>query len=217
MFKKAVFGVLLLALGVGGGLFYVSKARTTAEGSGDPTAQTAAGLCAAHGVPQSDCPWCDASLIEEKGQCGGHGVPEALCSRCNAALVPGFKAIGDWCGGHGVPESQCARCKGGDLPPGEQPPQTSTEHDTGADGAFCARHQLPEADCPWCDRSLIEAKGHCGEHDVAEALCSRCNPALIPGFKAENDWCAGHGVPESQCALCKGGDLPPGERAQGSE
>lgn len=85
-------------------------------------------------------------------------------------------------------------------------------HGHGADPDFCAKHELPEAKCPWCDKSLIKKLGHCAEHDVAEAFCSRCNSALIPGFKAENDWCAGHAVPESQCAPCKAGNLPPGEK-----
>ncbi len=77
---------------------------------------------------------------------------------------------------------------------------------------FCARHQIAEKDCPWCDPSLIEKKGQCGGCGVPEALCTQCNPELIPGFKAENDWCAGHGVPESQCVPCKGGGCSTGEK-----
>ncbi|MDP7134779.1 MAG: hypothetical protein QF437_30060 [Planctomycetota bacterium] len=67
---------------------------------------------------------------------------------------------------------------------------------------FCVKHQIAEANCPWCDPSLVEKNGQCSGHGVAEALCVKCNPALMAGFKAENDWCAGHSVPESQCALC---------------
>ena len=122
--KKAMIGLVLLALGVGAGLLYVSQNRASPKRTDGPPQATqipVAGLCSPHGVPEADCPWCDKSLIEKKGQCGGHGVPEALCSRCNASLIPGFKAVGDWCAGHGVPESQCAKCKGGDLPPGERP------------------------------------------------------------------------------------------------
>jgi len=78
---------------------------------------------------------------------------------------------------------------------------------------FCVKHQIAEADCPWCDPSLVEKRGQCPEHGVPEALCAQCNPALIAGFKAERDWCAGHAVPESQCDLCKAGHLPPGEGA----
>ena len=33
-------------------------------------------------------------------------------------------------------------------------------------------------------------------------VCTRCNPALVPKFKAAKDWCAEHGVPESQCFEC---------------
>ncbi len=79
-------------------------------------------------------------------------------------------------------------------------------------GEWCAGHQIAETDCPWCMPSLIESRGFCDAHDVAEALCTVCNPALVAGFKAENDWCAGHNVPESQCAQCLAGNLPPGER-----
>lgn len=42
--------------------------------------------------------------------CGEHGVPESICTRCNASLIADFKAKGDWCGGHSMPESQCIAC-----------------------------------------------------------------------------------------------------------
>ncbi len=45
-----------------------------------------------------------------KGWCGGHGVPESVCTRCDASLIPKFKAANDWCGGHGLPETQCVLC-----------------------------------------------------------------------------------------------------------
>ena len=77
--------------------------------------------------------------------------------------------------------------------------------------AFCAKHQIAEKDCPWCDPSLVDKLGMCPGHGVPEALCSRCNPALIPGFKAEGDWCAGHAVPESQCVVCRGEESVSGE------
>ena len=66
----------------------------------------------------------------------------------------------------------------------------------------CAKHQIAEAQCPWCNKALVQEMGPCPEHGVPEALCSRCNAALIAGFKAEADWCAGHQVPESQCVPC---------------
>ena len=39
-------------------------------------------------------------------------------------------------------------------------------------------------------------------HGVPKEACARCNPALVPKFKAANDWCAEHAVPESQCFAC---------------
>jgi membrane fusion protein, heavy metal efflux system len=68
--------------------------------------------------------------------------------------------------------------------------------------AFCEEHQIAEAQCPFCDPSLIESLGYCNGHDVPEAFCYQCNPALIPAFKAVGDWCGGHDRPESQCYLC---------------
>ncbi len=79
---------------------------------------------------------------------------------------------------------------------------------------MCARHQIPERDCPWCDPSLIETKGQCRGHGVPEALCSRCDARLVAGFKAEGDWCAGHGVPESQCEICNPGILSASGRGE---
>ena len=42
--------------------------------------------------------------------CGEHGVPESQCTRCNASLIPAFQATNDWCAEHGLPESQCLLC-----------------------------------------------------------------------------------------------------------
>lgn len=42
--------------------------------------------------------------------CGGHGVPESVCTRCNASLIAAFKATNDWCAEHGLPETHCLRC-----------------------------------------------------------------------------------------------------------
>jgi len=47
------------------------------------------------------------------GWCAGHGVPESVCTRCDASLIPQFKEAGDWCAGHGLPESQCELCNPG--------------------------------------------------------------------------------------------------------
>ncbi len=74
--------------------------------------------------------------------------------------------------------------------------------DTSVGSAFCEEHQIAEAECPFCDPSLIESLGHCNGHDVPEAFCYQCNPALVPAFQAVGDWCAGHDRPESQCYIC---------------
>ena len=42
--------------------------------------------------------------------CREHGVPESKCTLCNASLIAKFKDSGDWCNQHGVPESQCFIC-----------------------------------------------------------------------------------------------------------
>lgn len=42
----------------------------------------------------------------------------------------------------------------------------------------------------------------CGGHGVPESQCTRCNSSLIPAFQAVGDWCAEHGLPESQCLAC---------------
>lgn len=43
------------------------------------------------------------------------------------------------------------------------------------------------------------------QHRVPGDVCTQCNPALVPKFKAVNDWCPEHGVPESQCHACHPG------------
>jgi cobalt-zinc-cadmium efflux system membrane fusion protein len=71
-----------------------------------------------------------------------------------------------------------------------------------AEGAWCAEHRIAEAECPFCDPSLLQTLGFCQGHGVPEALCYQCNPRLVPAFQSVGDWCAGHDRPESQCYLC---------------
>ncbi len=42
----------------------------------------------------------------------------------------------------------------------------------------------------------------CGGHGVPESMCTRCNKSLIAGFKATGDWCEEHELPKSQCLAC---------------
>ena len=41
----------------------------------------------------------------------------------------------------------------------------------------------------------------CAEHGVPETQCTRCDPSLIPAIQAANDWDAEHGLPMSQCLI----------------
>lgn len=50
-------------------------------------------------VPGSYADWCEE-----------HGVQETACTRCDASLVAAFKATGDWCEEHGLPKSQDLVC-----------------------------------------------------------------------------------------------------------
>src|SRR5688572_19135819 len=40
------------------------------------------------------------------------------------------------------------------------------------------------------------------EHRVPADVCTRHNPQLVAEFKEVGDWCAEHGVAESQCYEC---------------
>ena len=82
----------------GGGSAEESKSGTTAtKKTSDGEAGGGHGVAGA--VPGSYEDWC-----------GEHGVPESVCTRCNATLIAAFKATGDWCAEHGLPESQCLAC-----------------------------------------------------------------------------------------------------------
>jgi hypothetical protein len=69
-------------------------------------------------------------------------------------------------------------------------------------GPTCSKHHIPESIDAFCNPELVESLGFCRGLDVAEAFCTRCSPMLIAAFKAENDWCAEHSLPESQCKQC---------------
>jgi hypothetical protein len=42
----------------------------------------------------------------------------------------------------------------------------------------------------------------CAEHGVPEEECALCDPSLVAKFKEAGDWCEEHKRPESQCYLC---------------
>ncbi len=133
-----------------------------------------------------------------KGWCGGHGVPESVCTRCNASLIPRFKEGGDWCAEHGLPESQCELCNPGVAArwAALDPSRQAAKPDERA--AIAPAELGPETSPVPVDMS----KGWCGGHGVPESVCTRCDDSLIQEFKEAGDWCAEHGLPESQCTLC---------------
>jgi len=108
------------------------------------------------------------------------------------------------------------------IAPGGPPPTEDADAPDRAEkpadgGAYCAEHKIAEADCPFCNQTIVEERGECEAHGFPEALCYQCNPKLMAAFKAEGDWCAGHKVPESQCALCDFGKIHEGPNAKPKE
>lgn len=89
-----LLAVLLMAAGCGTG----SQTQTTqGESAKSATPPTGEGHAVVAGiVPGSYEDWC-----------GEHGVPETQCTRCDASLIPAFQAANDWDAEHGLPMSQC--------------------------------------------------------------------------------------------------------------
>lgn len=42
----------------------------------------------------------------------------------------------------------------------------------------------------------------CAEHGVPEGECALCDTSLVAAFKEKGDWCDEHSRPESQCFTC---------------
>lgn len=70
--------------------------------------------CGGDPKPPAAQPNAPKAPLVEKAQvadwCPEHGVPESICTRCNASLVESFKKKGDWCAKHDLPNSQCFVC-----------------------------------------------------------------------------------------------------------
>ncbi len=88
---------------------------------------------------------------------------------------------------------------GGCGPSAEPAPATNAP---GKPVAGVCKHNVMDADCPFCHPDLIEKLGFCTEHGVSEAECWICKPSMVAAWKAKGDWCGEHGVPESKCKLC---------------
>lgn len=54
----------------------------------------------------------------------------------------------------------------------------------------------------------------CAGHGLPETMCTKCNPELIAAFQASGDWCAGHGFPESVCPFCNPANPPSAVESQ---
>lgn len=55
----------------------------------------------------------------------------------------------------------------------------------------------------------------CGGHGVPESMCTKCHSELVDKYKEAGDWCAAHGFPESVCPKCNPMD-PPGAAKSGA-
>ncbi len=55
---------------------------------------------------------------------------------------------------------------------------------------------------PAAGAHLAVAADWCAGHGLPESQCTQCNPELIPKFQAAGDWCEEHGYPESACPAC---------------
>ncbi len=132
----------------------------------------------------------------DQGWCAGHGVPESVCTRCNASLIARFKEARDWCEEHGLPESQCAACHPEVEAEWKKLDPAATQEDRrGESSGVGPGPGLDQEETHFAGK-------WCPEHGVPESVCTRCNSALIAAFKEADDWCADHGLPESQCTIC---------------
>lgn len=52
------------------------------------------------------------------------------------------------------------------------------------------------------DMSRVEGDLTFCSHRVPASVCTQHHPELVAQFKRAGDWCAPHGVPESQCYTC---------------
>jgi thiol-disulfide isomerase/thioredoxin len=69
-------------------------------------------------------------------------------------------------------------------------PEAPAASSPGSHGTISSLSTAKTADATFC------------EHRVPADVCTRHNPHLVGQFKEVGDWCAEHGVPESQCYEC---------------
>ncbi|MBI5155497.1 efflux RND transporter periplasmic adaptor subunit [Candidatus Poribacteria bacterium] len=115
-----------------------------------------------------------------------HHLKRDECPFCTPGIV---QSLG-LCAEHGVPEALCYQCDARLLLAFK------------AEGDWCREHDRPDSQCEFCNPGYKDRYAP-GIPDVpAEPAETSYTPEQIADYKARGDWCAGHGVPESKCALC---------------
>lgn len=59
------------------------------------------------------------------------------------------------------------------------------------------------------DSRVGDPNDWCKGHGLPESKCTICNPELKAGFQESGDWCGAHGLPESVCPKCNPMTRPP--------
>lgn len=104
MLKSLSSVALLIALGAA--LVGCDNSESTATGTGAGTTGASQQTTAA--TKPATKPIIPVAQMED--WCREHGMPESICVQCNASLAAAFKEKGDWDDQHNLPKSQCVQC-----------------------------------------------------------------------------------------------------------
>ena len=89
----------------------VSAALMACDDAGSKNAPAAtAGGAAAENTAAKPATQAIIPIAQMKDWCPEHGMPESICVQCNASLAAAFKEKGDWDEQHNLPKSQCFQC-----------------------------------------------------------------------------------------------------------
>lgn len=75
-------------------------------------------------------------------------------------------------------------------------------------GSGCGSKSGPSTDSPRASETAEDGEHRhdgwwCAEHGVPEAECALCDSELAAKFQAKGDWCDSHERPKSQCFECE--------------
>jgi cobalt-zinc-cadmium efflux system membrane fusion protein len=115
-----------------------------------------------------------------------HHLKRKGCPFCNPSLV----TEGGMCKEHSVPEALCYLCN------------STLILAFKAEGDWCREHDRPDSQCDLCFPGYKEHYTNGEMNSTSLAAASKHTLIQIAEYKAKGDWCAEHGVPESQCAIC---------------